>query len=82
MLICGEIFQVPLTRNVIELIAPVAALGLAVGMVETSMLPELSYLVDVRHSIGYAGAYAVGDLALCLGDTIGNDKFVEYVQVS
>lgn len=49
-----------------------AILGIAAGMVESAMLPELGFLVDARHSGGYASVYAVGDLALCIGDTIGN----------
>lgn len=50
---------------------PMAILGVAAGMVESAMLPELGFLVDARHSGGYASVYAVGDLALCIGDTIG-----------
>jgi DHA1 family solute carrier family 18 vesicular amine transporter 1/2 len=54
-----------------QLIIPMAGLGFAIGMVDSSMMPELGNLVDIRHSSVYGGVYAIGDIAFCLGFAIG-----------
>ena len=48
-----------------------AGLGFAIGMVDSSMMPELGNLVDLRHSSVYGGVYAIGDVAFCLGFAVG-----------
>ena len=48
-----------------------AALGFGIGMVDSSMMPELGNLVDIRHSSVYGGVYAIGDIAFCLGFAVG-----------
>ena len=48
-----------------------AGLGFAIGMVDSSMMPELGNLVDLRHSSVYGGVYAIGDAAFCLGFAVG-----------
>jgi DHA1 family solute carrier family 18 vesicular amine transporter 1/2 len=48
-----------------------AALGFGIGMVDSSMMPQLGYLVDIRHSAVYGGVYAIGDIAFCLGFAVG-----------
>lgn len=53
------------------LIIPMAALGFGIGMVDSSMMPELGNLVDIRHSSVYGGVYAIGDIAFCLGFAVG-----------
>ena len=50
---------------------PMAGLGLAIGMVDSSMMPQLGYIVDTRHSGVYGGVYAIGDVAFCFGFAIG-----------
>ncbi|XKL64359.1 hypothetical protein PGB90_004445 [Kerria lacca] len=58
------------------------ALGFSIGAVDCSMLPELAHLVDIRHAAGYASAYVIGDLALCLGDAFAPilaGIFVNYI---
>lgn len=40
-------------------------------MVDSCMMPELGYLVDIRHSAVYGSVYALGDVAFCLGFAIG-----------
>jgi len=62
---------IPLARNINHLIVPNAGLGFAIGMVDSSMMPELGYLVDIRHSAVYGSVYAIGDVAFCIGFTIG-----------
>ncbi|XP_044757435.1 synaptic vesicular amine transporter isoform X2 [Coccinella septempunctata] len=62
---------VPMATHVNHLIVPNAGLGFAIGMVDSSMMPELGYLVDIRHSAVYGSVYAIGDVAFCLGFAIG-----------
>ena len=53
------------------LIVPMAGLGFGIGMVDSSMMPELGHLVDLRHGSVYGGVYAIGDIAFCLGFAVG-----------
>ncbi|XP_044735095.1 synaptic vesicular amine transporter [Chrysoperla carnea] len=62
---------IPLATRIDHLIIPNAGLGFAIGMVDSSMMPELGYLVDIRHSAVYGSVYAIGDVAFCLGFAIG-----------
>lgn len=64
-------FQIPLATSINHLIVPNAGLGFAIGMVDSSMMPELGFLVDIRHSAVYGSVYAIGDVAFCLGFAIG-----------
>jgi len=43
-------------------------------MVDSSMMPELGYLVDIRHAAVYGSVYAIGDVAFCLGFAIGKEE--------
>ncbi|CAK9794602.1 Synaptic vesicular amine transporter [Anthophora plagiata] len=62
---------IPLAKSIDHLIVPNAGLGFAIGMVDSSMMPELAYLVDIRHTAVYGSVYAIGDVAFCLGFAIG-----------
>ena len=44
--------------------------GLA-GMVDSSMMPTMGYLVDLRHVSVYGSVYAIADFAFCVGFAIG-----------
>lgn len=46
-------------------------IGFAIGMVDSSMMPMLGYLVDIRHTSVYGSVYAVGDVAFCAGFVLG-----------
>lgn len=62
-----------------HLILPNAGLGFAIGMVDSCMMPELGYLVDIRHSAVYGSVYAIGDVAFCVGFAVGPAlRFVAY----
>lgn len=52
-------------------------------MVDSSMMPQLGYLVDIRHSAVYGSVYAIGDVAFCLGFAIGIHDLsnIEYIFV-
>merc|ERR1719381_421476 len=62
---------VPFATKMNHLIIPMGALGFGIGMVDSSMMPELGYIVDIRHSAVYGGVYAIGDIAFCLGFAVG-----------
>jgi len=53
------------------LIAPMAFTGFGIGMVSSSMFPELGHLADLHHTESYGSVYAMGDIAVCLGFFIG-----------
>lgn len=42
------------------------------GMVDSSMMAIMGYLVDIRHASVYGSVYAIADVALCMGFAIGN----------
>merc|ERR1711963_782546 len=62
---------VPFATSPNMLIIPMAFLGFGIGMADSSMMPELGNLVDIRHSSVYGGVYAIGDIAFCLGFAVG-----------
>merc|ERR1719187_617098 len=62
---------IPCATKPHQLVIPMAGLGFAIGMVDSSMMPELGNLVDIRHSAVYGGVYAIGDVAFCVGFAIG-----------
>ncbi|KAM6113312.1 chromaffin granule amine transporter [Phoenicopterus ruber ruber] len=62
---------VPLARNIYGLIGPNGGLGFAIGMVDSSMMPIMGYLVDLRHTSVYGNVYAIADVAFCMGFAIG-----------
>ncbi len=61
----------PAAQTTTGLILPIAILGLACGLVEIALFPELGRLVDIKYSSVYGNVYAIGDVALCLGYGIG-----------
>ncbi|NXS85810.1 VMAT1 protein, partial [Erpornis zantholeuca] len=62
---------VPLATNIYGLIGPNAGLGFAIGMVDSSMMPIMAYLVDLRHTSAYGTVYAIADVAFCMGFAVG-----------
>jgi len=62
---------VPFTTEPHHLIIPMAGIGFAIGMVDSSIMPELGNLEDLRHSSVYGGVYAFGDIAFCVGFAVG-----------
>lgn len=47
--------------------------SLPTGMVDSSMMPIMGYLVDLRHVSVYGSVYAIADVAFCMGYAIGKD---------
>jgi len=66
-----SLMVVPYATSFHLLMFPMATMGFAIGMVDSSMMPELGNLVDLRHAAVYGGVYAIGDIAFCLGFAVG-----------
>lgn len=47
-----------------------ALLAVTTGMVDSSMMPIMGHLVDLRHAPVYGSVYAI-DVAFCMGFAIG-----------
>ncbi|XP_060737229.1 chromaffin granule amine transporter [Tachysurus vachellii] len=72
MVVVGvSLLCVPLAKNIYGLIGPNGGLGFAIGMVDSSMMAIMGYLVDIRHVSVYGSVYAIADVALCMGFAIG-----------
>ncbi|XP_036915569.1 synaptic vesicular amine transporter [Sturnira hondurensis] len=72
MVIVGiSILCIPFAKNIYGLIAPNFGVGFAIGMVDSSMMPIMGYLVDLRHVSVYGSVYAIADVAFCMGYAIG-----------
>ncbi|KAM8972889.1 chromaffin granule amine transporter-like [Pelodytes ibericus] len=72
MIVIGfSLLFLPFAVNIYGLIAPNAGIGIALGMVDSSIIPIMGYLVDLRHTSVYGGIYAISDIALCLGFAVG-----------
>uniref|UniRef100_H3CK06 Solute carrier family 18 member A1 n=1 Tax=Tetraodon nigroviridis TaxID=99883 RepID=H3CK06_TETNG len=61
----------PFATSIYGLIGPNGGLGFAIGMVDSSMMAIMGYLVDIRHASVYGSIYAIADVALCMGFAIG-----------
>ena len=44
------------------------------GMVDSSMMPIMGYLVDLRHVSVYGSVYAIADVAFCMGFALGEQE--------
>ncbi|XP_061448562.1 chromaffin granule amine transporter isoform X2 [Rhineura floridana] len=72
MVVVGiSLLCIPLAQNIYGLIGPNSGVGLAIGMVDSSMMPIMGYLVDLRHTSVYGSVYAIADVAFCMGFAIG-----------
>ena len=71
ILISVALIGVPMATSIYGLIIPNGILGFAIGMVDSSMMPTMGYLVDIRHSSVYGSVYAIADVAFCLGFAVG-----------
>ncbi|XP_078301232.1 chromaffin granule amine transporter isoform X5 [Panthera onca] len=71
MVIGTSLLCVPLAYNIFGLIGPNAGLGFSIGMVDSSVMPIMGHLVDLRHTSVYGSVYAIADVAFCMGFAIG-----------
>ncbi|XP_074501800.1 synaptic vesicular amine transporter [Sebastes fasciatus] len=66
-----SVICVPFATNIYGLIVPNFGVGFAIGMVDSSMMPIMGYLVDLRHVSVYGSVYAIADVAFCMGFALG-----------
>lgn len=66
-----SVICVPFASNIYGLIVPNFGVGFAIGMVDSSMMPIMGYLVDLRHVSVYGSVYAIADVAFCMGFALG-----------
>ncbi|XP_072123025.1 synaptic vesicular amine transporter-like [Mobula birostris] len=72
MVILGiSMILIPFATNIFELIAPGSGVGFSIGMIDSSMIPIMGHLVDIRHVSVYGSIFAIADVALCVGFAIG-----------
>ncbi|XP_072913298.1 chromaffin granule amine transporter [Hemitrygon akajei] len=72
MVILGiSMILLPFATNIFELIAPGSGAGFSIGMIDSSMIPIMGHLVDIRHVSVYGSVFAIADVALCMGFAIG-----------
>uniref|UniRef100_A0AAQ5Y021 Major facilitator superfamily (MFS) profile domain-containing protein n=1 Tax=Amphiprion ocellaris TaxID=80972 RepID=A0AAQ5Y021_AMPOC len=72
MMVVGiSVICVPFARDIYGLILPNFGVGFAIGMVDSSMMPIMGYLVDLRHVSVYGSVYAIADVAFCMGFALG-----------
>ncbi|XP_032397899.1 synaptic vesicular amine transporter [Etheostoma spectabile] len=71
VLVGVSVICVPFARNIYGLIVPNFGVGFAIGMVDSSMMPIMGYLVDLRHVSVYGSVYAIADVAFCMGFALG-----------
>ena len=71
LIVAFALFVIPLATNVYHLIFPNFCLGFAIGMVDSSMMPTMGYLVDLRYVSVYGTVYAIADVAFCMGFAVG-----------
>ncbi|KAI0237707.1 Synaptic vesicular amine transporter [Lamellibrachia satsuma] len=62
---------IPHVSSIPQLIAPHVGLGVAIGMVDTAVLPLLALLVEGRHAADYGNVYAIAQMSLSLAFSIG-----------
>ncbi|XP_034041067.1 synaptic vesicular amine transporter [Thalassophryne amazonica] len=71
MMVGLSVICVPFARDIYGLIIPNFGVGFAIGMVDSSMMPIMGYLVDLRHVSVYGSVYAIADVAFCMGFALG-----------
>ncbi|KAL3310945.1 hypothetical protein Ciccas_010480 [Cichlidogyrus casuarinus] len=75
MLLVGlSLLVIPFATSVTMLIFPNALLGFAIGMIDSSMMPIMAHLVDLRHASIYGNVYAIADFAFCLSFALGQSS--------
>uniref|UniRef100_A0A8C7XEG0 Solute carrier family 18 member 2 n=1 Tax=Oryzias sinensis TaxID=183150 RepID=A0A8C7XEG0_9TELE len=71
VLVGFSVICVPFAKDIYGLILPNFGVGFAIGMVDSSMMPIMGYLVDLRHISVYGSVYAIADVAFCMGFALG-----------
>jgi len=64
-------FVVPFADSFWFLIFPISGICFGIALVDTSLLPTLGYLVDVRYVSVYGSIYAIADISYSLAYAVG-----------
>lgn len=64
-------FMLPFSKTFSECMVPLCILCFGIALVDTSLLPMLGYLVDVRHVSIYGSVYAIADISYSIAYAIG-----------
>ncbi|XP_064606042.1 LOW QUALITY PROTEIN: synaptic vesicular amine transporter-like [Liolophura sinensis] len=67
----GTLMALAYSFTFVHMVIVTSFLGLAIGMISTSMQPIFAYIVDIRHSDRYGNVYAISDMAVCLSMFLG-----------
>ncbi|KAL7377915.1 hypothetical protein ABVT39_006140 [Epinephelus coioides] len=59
------------SKNIYHLLVQNAFVGFSIGIVDSSLMPLMGYLVDLRYVPVYGTVYAIADVAICIGFCIG-----------
>ena len=62
---------IPFARQFFVVVFPIMTICFGIALVDTSLLPMLAHLVDVRHASVYGSVYAIADIAYCLAYAVG-----------
>lgn len=72
MLLTGLcLIPIPFSTSFWHIVICLALLGIASGAVDAALLPQLGYIVDIRHVSVYGSVFAIADMSLALGFCIG-----------
>lgn len=71
MISTGTLVALAFCYTFMAMIIVTTFLGIALGMVSTSMVPLFAHIVDLRHSGVYGNVYAISDMAVCLAMFVG-----------
>ncbi|KAM8844418.1 synaptic vesicular amine transporter-like isoform 2-T3 [Spinachia spinachia] len=59
------------SKNIYHVFVLNACVGFSVGVVDSSIMPLMGNLVDLRHVPAYSTVYAIADVAICIGFSVG-----------
>ncbi|XKL64362.1 hypothetical protein PGB90_004448 [Kerria lacca] len=71
LIVTISLVTITFTKSVIHLFIPNCAVGLALGMSNAALTPELTYIVDIRYTSVYGNAFAITDFFQECGLAIG-----------
>ncbi|XP_067427006.1 synaptic vesicular amine transporter-like [Thunnus thynnus] len=59
------------SKNIYHVIALNASVSFSVGIVDSSIMPLMGYLVDLKYMPVYGTVYAIADATVCIGFSVG-----------
>ncbi|XP_060883008.1 synaptic vesicular amine transporter-like [Labrus mixtus] len=59
------------SKNIYHLLVLNAFIGFSIGTVDSTIMPLMGRLVDIRHRPVYGSVYAIADVAICIGFCVG-----------